>query len=480
MDVRAAKRSDLIKSNRISSLILFVTVAGAPFPFGSTAPTAIAFWCIVLGLGVVVASPRSLRREHLPLLGLAVIVILAYAFVLHEQLAARPWIASPHPLWREAAEALGVPIAPSVSIARNEPFFALGAPLANMLAVICSFIVCLDRDRARQLILVIAWSSVAYAVYGIASFLIDPTHILWREKIAYREVLTSTFINRNTAAVYFGSCAVLWLLILSQHLRRRLPSGPIHWRSVPRWLLSEMPRSIVLSFAMLLLCVAAMLMTNSRAGIVLSLMALVVAFVGYFYRDLPRRFGVAAALAIGGLIALLVLQILGGNVSGRFDTQGLSDEGRLETYRSTLRMIADHPWFGTGLGTFVWSFPAYRSANVSMWGVWDKAHSTPLELASDLGLPLAGLIVLAWLIVLGVLIWGVRIRRRDLIVPVGALAVAIVGLTHSFIDFSLQIPGYAIVVFALVGAGLAQSFSSNNTNNHRNGLAENLSAPRIV
>ena len=111
--------------------------------------------------------------------------------------------------------------------------------------------------------------------------------------------------------------------------------------------------------------------------------------------------------------------MLGGNVSGRFDVQGLSDEGRLETYRSTLRMIADHPWFGTGLGTFAWSFPAYRSANVSMWGVWDRAHSTPLELASDLGLPLAGLIVLAWLIVLGVLIRGVRIRHRDLIVPVG-------------------------------------------------------------
>jgi O-antigen ligase len=212
---------------------------------------------------------------------------------------------------------------------------------------------------------------------------------------------------------------------------------------------------------MLLLCLAAMLMTNSRAGIVFSLAALIVAFAGFFYRDLPRRGGVAAALVIGGLIALVFLQILGGNVSGRFDVQGLSDEGRLDVYRSTLRMIADHPWFGTGLGTFVWSFPAYRSANIPMWGVWDRAHSTPLELAADLGLPLAGLIVLAWLIVLGVLIRGVRTRRRDLIVPFGALAVAILGLAHSGIDFSLQIPGYAIIVFALVGAGLAQSFSNN-------------------
>ena len=189
-------------------------MAAAPFPFGSTAPAAIAFWCIVLGFGVIVVSPRRLRRKHLPLLGLAVIVILAYAFVLHEQLAARPWIASPHPLWREAADTLGIRIAPSVSIARNEPFFALGAPLANMLAVICSFIVCIDRDRARQLVLVIAWSGVAYAVYGIAAYLIDPTHILWRDApTPGNRVLTSTFNYRSTAAVYFGLCAVVVVAI---------------------------------------------------------------------------------------------------------------------------------------------------------------------------------------------------------------------------------------------------------------------------
>ena len=452
----------LAPSNRISSLVLFVTVAVAPFPFGSTDPTAIAFWCIVLGLGIIAVSPGRLRRKHLPLLGLAIIVILAYAFVLHEQVAARPWIASPHELWGEAAETLGISITPSVSIARNQPLFAVWAPAANMLTLVCSFIVCSDRDRARQLLHVVAWSGVAYAIFGIAAYLIDPTHVLWREKVAYRGVLTSTFINRNTAAVYFGSCAVVWLLILSRHLRQRLPPGPIRWRGIPHWLMSEIPRPVVLSLSILLLCLAAMLLTNSRAGIVLSLMALIAAFVGYFYRDLPRHGGVAAALVIGGLIALIFLQILGGNVSGRFNVQGLSSEGRLDVYRSTLKMIANHPWFGTGLGTFNWSFPAYRSANISPWGVWDRAHSTPLELAADLGLPLTGLIVIVWIIVLGVLIHGVRTRRQDRIVPVGALAVALIGLTHSLIDFSLQIPGYAIVVFALVGAGLVQSFSSNN------------------
>jgi O-antigen ligase len=224
----------------------------------------------------------------------------------------------------------------------------------------------------------------------------------------------------------------------------------------------SLSRPILIPSVMLLLCIAAMLMTNSRAGVVVSLGALVLAFAGFFHRDLSGRGTMVITLAIGGAVALVVLQVLGGNVSGRFEVQGLAGEGRLETYHSTLKMIADHPWFGTGLGTFVWSFPAYRTANATLWGVWDRAHSTPLELAAELGLPLTGLIGVAWLIVLGVLIHGIRTRHRDLIVPVGAFAVAILALAHSMIDFSLQISGYSIVVFALVGAGLAQSFASIN------------------
>ena len=119
-----------------------------------------------------------------------------------------------------------------MSIARNEPFLALGAPLANMLALICSFIICIDRDRARQLLLVVAWSGVAYAIYGIAAYLIDPTHVLWREAPALQN-LTSTFNYRSTAAVYFGLCAVLWLLFVLQHLRRSLPLDFVYWRMAP-------------------------------------------------------------------------------------------------------------------------------------------------------------------------------------------------------------------------------------------------------
>jgi O-antigen ligase len=448
---------------KLASGLLFALVALAPLPFGSFEPTAVAFWCIVLGACLVFAPVRSLSAGQLALVGLAGIVVAAYALVLHEQLAEHPWLAAatPDPIWHEAETALGVPLQPSVSIARNQPWFELGRPLVCMLAITCGFLVGADRGRARQLLKVIAWSGAAYAMYGILAHLFDPTHILWREKEAYLAYVTGTFINRNTAAAYFGSCAVVWSLLLWERVRLEMPRGPLQWRAMPARLLSGTPTKIVVAFAMLFLCLAAMFMTGSRGAVVLSLLALIVAFTAFFRRDLPGRAGIVTALAGGGAFALILLQIMGAGVNARFDSAAVGDGGRLETYKATLRMIADHPWFGTGQGTFAYAFPAYRSPDVSMWGVWDIAHNTLLEIASDMGIPIATMVVVAWIVVFAILIRGALIRQRDLVIPVAALAVAILAVLHSLIDFTLQIPGYSIVAMALIGTGLAQSLAAS-------------------
>ena len=258
---------------------------------------------------------------------------------------------------------------PSLSIARNQSWFELGRPLLCVLAISCGFLVGADAGRARQLIKVIAWSGAAYAAYGILSRLFDPTHILWREKEAYLESVTGTFINRNTAGAYFGSCAVLWSLLLWERARLERPRGPLDWWAMFSHLFSAPPKKVVVTFAMLFLCLTAMFMTLSRGAVAVSLLALGVAFAAFFRRDLPSRAGLVTALAGGGAVALVLLQFMGAGVNARFDVQGLGDEGRLETYKATLRMIADHPWFGTGQGTFAYAFPAYRSSNVSVWGV---------------------------------------------------------------------------------------------------------------
>src|SRR5581483_3450297 len=121
-------------------------------------------------------------------------------------------------------------------------------------------------------------------------------------------------------------------------------------------LVAAPPRAIVVVVVTLVLCLLALFMTGSRAGIIVSLFSMVLAFSVYFRRDLSRRSGFVS-LFVGGMgAALVVLQLMGGLLNARLETKGLADEGRFETYKSTLRMIADHPWLGTGQGTFVWAF----------------------------------------------------------------------------------------------------------------------------
>lgn len=445
---------------KIASWLLFFAVMFAPLPFGSTGATIITVWCVVLGVCAVLTPIHSLSRGQLGLVAVAAIVVAGYAFVLYEQLAEHPGlaIASPNPIWRETEAALHTKISPIVAIVRNQPWLELGRPLVCMLALICGFLIGLDRSSARRLIKLIAWSGAAYAAYGIFAHVFDPNHILWHDKEAYLGSVTGTFVNRNTAAAYFGSCAILWSLLLGEEIKLEINKHEAYAaRAVLAKLLFQPQRKIVLPFVAMLLCLLAMLMTGSRGATLISLASLIVAFTLFFRRELPPRTGVLASLAGGGVAALVVLQFMGGSAGGRFDTQGFTDEGRLATYKATLRMIADHPWFGTGQGTFGYAFPAYRSS-ASVWGVWTMAHNTLLEIAAEMGLPIAILVAAAWIVIFAVLIRGAFVRRRGTLVPIAAFSVAMLAVLHSLIDFTLQIPGYSIVAMSLFGAGLAQSF----------------------
>jgi hypothetical protein len=446
-------------ADRGACTFFYLVVALAPLAVGSAEPAMVAIWCVVLGVTVILASVLEIRTPQLVFIGLAAVLALMYALVLHEQLSAHPWFASPHPIWKETADLVQIPIEPSVSIARNQPLIAIGAPLAALLSFLSGLLVGANRSRAHQLLSVIAWSGVAYAIYGVAFALVDPATGIFRVRPI---PLTSTLLNRNTAAVYFGTCSVIWLLLVCERMRQQIRNergrrDTTHMDQPQLWL-----ARLMLLLSMMIVCLLATFMTGSKAGVGLSLVSFVVAVVAFFYRDLAGN-RILFAVAAGGGLALLTLYVFAGNVVARFYEQGLVDHTRLSLFRSTLRMILDHPWFGTGLGTFASAFPAYRSDEISMYGIYDRAHSTLLELAAEAGLPLASIVVIGWMIAFGALAHGVRTRRRDRIIPAAALSVGLLAALHSLVDFSLQIPGFAIVVFGLLGVGVAQSFSSQKT-----------------
>ncbi len=444
--------------NRVATALLSAVLALAPLPFGSIDQVSLAFWCVLLGLNLVIVSPRRLgakRAGALVLIGALAASVVVVSIL--QGTGANPLVEA-DPIWAQTARILG-PLAGAGSVALWVPLFAMGNLLACMAAMAIGLIVGVDHRNTRRILVTVAISGVCYAIYGIVFAFVTPDMVLWERRPGYFGNVIGTFLQRNTAAVYFGSCACLWLAMTCRHLRDvelgALWAGGRSGRVVSAPLLR-----LILLVVCTLTCTAALLMTSSRAGVLLSVVALsAVAVISLWDMKSPhlRRIPLKAGLLVA---VFCLIPLLGGTTALRFGQIGFSDENRLDVYRSTLRMIMDRPWFGSGLGTFPLVFPSYRDVPPSLWGVWIRAHSTPLELMAELGIPLAGAIIVACLAALIALAVGVRATRGREAAPLAAAAALVITMVHSCIDFSLQIPGCAIVVTGLVGLGLARSLRS--------------------
>lgn len=459
---QAARRASAINwPGELPYLLIFAILATAPFPFGSVSPVVVALLSIAAG-GAIVAL--AFRVPSLPSPGTLITTILvlvaAYAVTAYLQLLPRsPGDPLAHPIWSEAQDLLGFPLDASASIARNQPIFAVGTPLLVLLLFIGGYCCGAEDVYAQRLLQVIAWAGGLYAILSIVLFILEPSVVLWRQKIAYLSSLTGPFTNRNTAAVYFGSCAAIWMLLFfkkaiatgrSRRSRRRGGSA----RST-----IKLRRAIPEMF-FFFVCIAAVLLTGSRAGAGSVAVGLLLTFIICLNKTLSRRIRKWLMLGGGVFVILMIYQIAGSGIGERLQTEGVAGGGRAEGVRSVIEMISASPWLGTGLGTFVYGFASYRSPLISGWGVWDKAHSVLLEIAAEGGVLLAAAVLIAWIAAIALLVRALRKAEKPSDSIIAALGVCVIALLHSLVDFSLQIPAYGITVSSLMGAGLAQALKT--------------------
>jgi hypothetical protein len=168
---------------------------------------------------------------------------------------------------------------------------AFGPCLLFALVLVRAYLIATDEKAARSLLKATAYAGFAYAVYGIAAQLLAPAKLLWRTKEYYLSFATGTFVNRNTAAAFWGCCAVLFL-------GRLLALSSDTWfsrRSAPQVRHSFVDHPVALCSG-LVACLTAVGMTGSRAGVLLTLLGL--AFLANLhlmqYRDQLKRYWLAA------------------------------------------------------------------------------------------------------------------------------------------------------------------------------------------
>jgi O-antigen ligase len=442
-------------------LQLWITIAVlvlAPLFFGSVELFWIATWTIVLSIGTVYGLSFSMETSQIRILIVFCLICSVYGAVSIVQITPCVFNGMNDEIWRKSKDILSLDVMPRISSRAQIPTLAIGHVLLFATSFINGFCACTSRDSTDKLFRFSRFSIVVYAIYGFVAFLLTPNFLLWSEKTAYLGNLTATFVSHNTAATFFGAGGILWSC--SAYFAARA----IRVSSVRTFLLSRSNERLIFKLIVRcaggLICLAALLQTSSRGGIICAFAGLFSAVLLLLAKERTARFWSTPLIASAALVIIVTML----SRMGRIASQGLVDQGRWSVYGLVLNAIKQRPLLGAGLGTFGDQFPALRTSDFPSWGVWDYAHSTILEIAVEMGIPIAVVVLLG-------AIFSVFVLARAALTAMGydrlllsaVAGIAVLTYLHALIDFSLQIPGYFIVFGILLGGGLARASSNDGS-----------------
>lgn len=421
-----------------------------PFSLGF-AQLGISLACLFMFLDAGLKKIYFSRRMHIAM-GLLAIVIL-WALIQTFPIVPEAW---QHPVWQMTSDVLNIPVHGSISLVPEESLNGLTRLITYIAAGFLAYVLGQDPRRARQIVQAIWIVGTLISVYGFVVYIFGNQKILWFTKWAYPDDLTATFVNRNHFAIYSGMVLTSGVALLIQSWRHDIVRIKGHQQVdiIQKWLISHFIPQILL-LVLVLVCI---LLSDSRAGFVLSLVGL--SSYLFFYQIYLRAW--RNALIIGIILFLVVIAAICAALTFSDHFAVLFHDWswmmRSNVYNLALRAIEDNPWLGYGLNGFE---PEFRLYQQNIIVEFNHAHSDVLESILDLGIPVGLILWMAIALMISGLGHGILHRRQQGLYPTLALAVSIVVLGHAFVDFDMQIPGVAITWSTLLGVGLAQSWETS-------------------
>ncbi len=197
--------------------------------------------------------------------------------------------------------------------------------------------------------------------------------------------------------------------------------------------------------------VATLLVTESRTGVISFVL---VVGLGLLHSRRVRTWRMRDWLTLAIVLLPLITLSVGAFTRGTADSSGLQ---RTALWREVMVLIEHHTMLGVGWAqlNFAWTLTPFTSRAPD---VFDHAHSLPLQLAVELGLPAAGLIL--GIFALG--LWRIarRIRTNASHEMAAAAALLLVVLIHSLLEYPLWF-SYFLLPTAFMYAWLLHACSAN-------------------
>ena len=138
----------------------------------------------------------------------------------------------------------------------------------------------------------------------------------------------------------------------------------------------------------------------------------------------------------------------------RFAGTSFESSGRLLRWPNTISMVSDFPVFGTGFGTYRFSYYLYDTDEGGKWST--HAHNEYLETLAEGGV-LGGTLffIPLFLYVYSIIKMLGKRRHPDVkILGIGVMTSFFAAAFHSFFDFSLRIPSNIFILVLIAGLGV--------------------------
>jgi hypothetical protein len=264
---------------------------------------------------------------------------------------------------------------------------------------------------------------VGWVLLGVASAVVGCVQVFVPQAADGHWIAPSAIVGRavgnvrqpnHLATLMLGACAALVPLTLMLQARQAAAS------SMSR-LMSWLPMALFFPFVFVIT------LTGSRTGVV---GVVLLALWGAFDRHLPGRWRVA--LLLGPLLYVLswwAMTQWASTTGGTFGAASRLGEADMSSSRfailaDTWTLIQQQPWWGVGFGEFnlAWSMTPLPHRPVAFF---DHSHNLPLQLAVELGIPMA-------LVVLALLALALRQAYRQTRQPVVGDATSTVAM-HAFL-----------------------------------------------
>jgi len=221
-----------------------------------------------------------------------------------------------------------------------------------------------DRRMRLRLAGLIIIMGTGMSLLGLGQYFLGLEHSWWKPDV----FLASTYVNHNHFAGYLEMVIPLAVGLLFTRNNKILPR-------------------IGLAVALMIMFFA-FIFAQSRGAWICLAISLIIMNIILIKRKVLRKESLVIFLI---LIALGVAYIYAGydNPAERLRTEEeINNEGfiesRVKIWQGSIRMIKDNPFYGTGIGTFVWGFPPYRPQALQVRARY--AHNDYLHMMAELGL----------------------------------------------------------------------------------------------